>query len=406
MEEYVMKEKGLQAQNNTWMKKIALFLASQNVSLFGSSVVSFAIIWYITLETSSGKWVMLSAICSMLPQVLISLWAGVWADRYNRKYLILFSDGFIALSTLILAVIFFAGYRSINLLLVVSFIRSVFTGIQTPAVNAVYPQIVPAEKLTKVNGINQTLNALLLLLAPAVGGMVLGYLDISWAFMIDVITAVIAIIILCFIKIDKVSQPDEKSSVFENLREGVKYTFENKLLKDIIICFGISFFLITPAAFLTPIMIQRSFGDEVWRLTANEMVWTIGSLIGGIFVSFRGEFKNKIRTIANSLIAFGITFALLGMVKWFMVYLLIMGLSGFFMPICSTAQTVLIQENVQDTMMGRVFSIIQIITSASMPVAMLLFGPLADVVSVELILLVTGIMLAGLGFIVSRYRIT
>ncbi len=406
MEEYVMKEKGLQAQNNTWMKKIALFLASQNVSLFGSSVVSFAIIWYITLETSSGKWVMLSAICSMLPQVLISLWVGVWADRYNRKYLILFSDGFIALSTLILAVIFFAGYRSINLLLVVSFIRSVFTGIQTPAVNAVYPQIVPAEKLTKVNGINQTLNALLLLLAPAVGGMVLGYLDISWAFMIDVITAVIAIIILCFIKIDKVSQPDEKSSVFENLREGVKYTFENKLLKDIIICFGISFFLITPAAFLTPIMIQRSFGDEVWRLTANEMVWTIGSLIGGIFVSFRGEFKNKIRTIAISLIAFGITFALLGMVKWFMVYLLIMGLSGFFMPICSTAQTVLIQENVQDTMMGRVFSIIQIITSASMPVAMLLFGPLADVVSVELILLVTGIMLAGLGFIVSRYRIT
>lgn len=406
MEEYVMKEKGLQAQNNTWMKKIALFLASQNVSLFGSSVVSFAIIWYITLETSSGKWVMLSAICSMLPQVLISLWAGVWADRYNRKYLILFSDGFIALSTLILAVIFFAGYRSINLLLVVSFIRSVFTGIQTPAVNAVYPQIVPAEKLTKVNGINQTLNALLLLLAPAVGGMILGYLDISWAFMIDVITAVIAIIILCFIKIDKVSQPDEKSSVFENLREGVKYTFENKLLKDIIICFGISFFLITPAAFLTPIMIQRSFGDEVWRLTANEMVWTIGSLIGGIFVSFRGEFKNKIRTIAISLIAFGITFALLGMVKWFMVYLLIMGLSGFFMPICSTAQTVLIQENVQDTMMGRVFSIIQIITSASMPVAMLLFGPLADVVSVELILLVTGIMLAGLGFIVSRYRIT
>jgi DHA3 family macrolide efflux protein-like MFS transporter len=406
MEAHNIKEKGLQAQNDSWMRKIALFLASQNVSLFGSSVVSFAIIWYITLETSSGKWVMLSAICSMLPQVLISLWAGVWADRYNRKYLILFSDGFIVLSTLILSAIFFAGYRSISLLLVVSFIRSIFTGIQTPAVNAVYPQIVPAEKLTKVNGINQTLNALLLLLAPAVGGMVLGYLDISWAFMIDVITAVIAIIILLFIKIEKVSQPDDKSSVFENLRQGIKYTFENKLLKDIIICFAISFFLITPAAFLTPIMIQRSFGDEVWRLTANEMVWTIGSLIGGIFVSLRGEFKDKVRTIAISLIAFGITFALLGVAKWFVVYLLIMGLSGFFMPIGSTAQTVLIQENVQETMMGRVFSIIQIITSASMPVAMLLFGPLADVVSVELILLVTGAMLAGLGVVVSRYKIT
>ena len=73
------------------------------------------------------------------------------------------------------------------------------------------------------------------------------------------------------------------------------------------------------------------------------------------------------------------------------------GTFWLFMPICSTAQTVLIQENVQDTMMGRVFSIIQIITSASMPVAMLLFGPLADVVSVELILLVTELCLQDWG---------
>jgi len=68
-------------------RKIALFLLSQNVSLFGSSVVGFAIIWYITLETSSGMWLMLSTICSMLPQVIISLWGGVWADRRYACYI-------------------------------------------------------------------------------------------------------------------------------------------------------------------------------------------------------------------------------------------------------------------------------------------------------------------------------
>ena len=71
--------------------------------------MSFAIIWYVTLQTSSGKWIMLFTICSLLPQVLISLWAGVWTDRHNRKHLIMLADGFIALATLGLVIAFWAG---------------------------------------------------------------------------------------------------------------------------------------------------------------------------------------------------------------------------------------------------------------------------------------------------------
>ena len=147
----------LMQDDNYSLKKVILFLTSQNLSLFGSSVVSFSIIWYITLETSSGKWVMAFTICSLLPQVLISLWAGVWADRYNRKYLIMLADIFIALATFGLAIAFWAGYERLELLLVVSLIRSLGAGIQTPAVSALYPQIVPIDKLTKIQGINQTL---------------------------------------------------------------------------------------------------------------------------------------------------------------------------------------------------------------------------------------------------------
>lgn len=87
-------------------KKIALFLISQNVSLFGSAVVGFSIIWYITLETSSGLWLTLATVCAMFPQVVVSLWGGVWADRHNRKYLIMLGDSFIALATLGLAIAF------------------------------------------------------------------------------------------------------------------------------------------------------------------------------------------------------------------------------------------------------------------------------------------------------------
>ncbi|EGO65670.1 MFS transporter [Acetonema longum] len=386
----------VQDHSQLW-KKIALFLISQNISLFGSSVVSFSIIWYITLQTSSGKWVMLFTICSLLPQVLISLWGGVWADRYNRKYLIMLADGFIALATLGLAIAFWAGYQRMELILAVSLIRSIGAGIQTPAASALYPQIVPMDKLTKVQGINQTLNSVLMLLSPAVGGIMLGSLGIFWAFMLDVISASLAIAVLSFIRIEKVVRSAEIAPVFTELRQGIDYVLNHKLLKRVLLCFGVSFFLITPAAVLTPLLVERSFGNDVWRLTAHEIVWTVGSMIGGVFISLQGDFKDKIRTVAICLVGFGVTFALLGIAANFSIYLLIMGIAGFFMPIMATAQTVLIQENVENAMMGRVFSLIQIVTGSSMPIAILFFGPLADIVSIGSILLVSGVLLAVVG---------
>ncbi len=380
-------------------RQVILFLVSQNVSLFGSAVVAYAIIWHITLETSSGVWLMLTTICSMLPQVFVSLWGGVWADRYNRKVLIMLSDGFIAISTLGLAIAFWSGYTQLELLLVVSVVRSIGAGIQMPAVNAIYPQLVPQEHLTRVQGINQSLNSVLMLLAPAVGGVVLGTMDIAWAFMIDVVTATAAIFILRLIVVGRVERTEEPASFYAELKQGVRYAFSNRLLKGIIICYGFSFFLITPAAVLTPLLIERSFGNEVWRLTANEIVWTAGSFVGGIAVSLYGNIKNKILTIALCLVAFGISFTLLGLAGNFVVYLIVMGVAGFFLPVIATAETVFIQEITEPAMMGRVFSIIQIIISAAMPVAILLFGPLADVVSVESLLIVSGVLLALVGVV-------
>ena len=369
--------------DSQWKKRVGLFLLSQNVSLFGSSVVAFAIIWYITLETSSGIWLTFATISALAPQVVISLWAGVWADRYNRKMLIMLADGFIALATLALAIAFWAGFQRMELLLAASIVRSLGAGIQTPAVNAIYPQLVPQDQLTKVQGINQTLNSALLLISPAVGGFVLGSMGIAATFLLDVITAGLAILVLNFIKVDALERTEALAPVFTELRKGIHYVWDNRLLRGLIICYAFSFFLITPAAVLSPLLVERSFGSDVWRLTANEMSWTLGSLLGGMLVSLRGQFQNKIRTISLCLIAFGVAFGLLGVAGHFAVYLVIMGIAGCFMPFIATAQTVLIQEITEPTMLGRVFSIVQIIASGSMPLAILLFGPLADVVSVS-----------------------
>lgn len=386
-----------------WQQRTALFLASQSISIFGSTVVGFVIIWHVTLETSSGKWMTLSILCSMLPQMVVSLFAGVVADRFNRKHIAMAADALIALATLGLALAFFGGYGSLRLLLAVSVLRSAGAGLQAPAVSAIYPQIVPREYLTRVNGIYHSIHSLFMLLSPAIGAMMLDYIGISWAFMLDVVTAGIAIAILAALKIERPQETERHQSALADLKRGLAFTFGHPLLKPLLICYALFFLLHTPVSFLTPIMIERSFGSEAWRLSANEIVWSVGSLAGGLFVSLHGKFDDKVRIIGRSIMAFGFCFAMLGVVGNFWLYMLVMGIAGVFLPILSTAQTVLIQENVAEDMMGRVFSVLHIISSGMMPLGMLFFGPLGDLVRIERILAVTGSLQIVVGCLYAMF---
>lgn len=385
-----------------WKRQTALFLLSQNISLFGSSVAGYAVVWHITLATSSGFWLMAATLCSHVPLVLISPWGGVWADRYDRRRLIIAADACIAAATLALAVLLAGGRESLPLLLLVLAARSAGTGVQSPAVNAAYPQLVPPARLANVQGINQSIASVCLLAAPAAGGALLGSLGLAWALMVDVLTAAAAIAVMGFVRLGRQTRPESGGGMLDELREGLAYAFGHPRIRRLLLYCAAAFFLFTPAGVLTPLMIERSFGGDVWRLTANEAVWTVGSLIGGIYVSCRGGFRDKARALAVSFAAFGVLFGMLGVVRDFASYLLFMGLAGFFLPLMITAQTVLVQELCAPEIMGRVFSLLQLLSASAMPAAILLFGPLADVVRVESILCVTGALLVMTGAAYGR----
>ena len=382
-----------------WKRNVFIFIASETLSLMGSMTVSFAVIWYITLETSSGFLMTLSIVCSFLPQILISLFAGVWADRYDRKKLIIYADLFIAIPTLILAFLFLSGITSLWLIFTISIVRSIGSGVQSPAVGAILPQIVPPDKLMKVNGINSSIGSVMMLVSPALSGLLLSLFGLSATLFLDFATAVTAVVILSFLpivaRIKSADDPD--ANVMEELKAGIAYARSHTLIKYLLVFYALFFFLITPAAFLTPLLVERSFGSDVWLLTANEISWSIGCLIGGLAVTVTGGFKNRIFTMAISCIAFGVLFAFLGLASNFTLYLAIMLIAGVFMPLFGTAETILIQEQVPDHMLGRVFSMIQIIASSVMPLGMVLFGPLADIVSIESIMIGTGVLTAILG---------
>ena len=390
-----------------WKRKTTVFLASQGISLFGSSMVNFAIVWYVTLETSSGIMMAISILTSFLPQVVISLFAGVWADRYNRKHVIMLSDALTAFSTLILAILFLTGYREIWLIFAGSAIRSIGAGIQSPAVSAILPQFVPSNKLMKVNGINGSLRSFITLLSPAAGGWILGAYSVEIAFFVDVVTAAVAITILLFLQVHthNKAKDNKHTSVFEDLKQGITYVKGNTLIRNLVIYYAFFFFLISPAAFLTPLLISRSYGEEVWRLTANEILYSGGAVVGGFIMAFWGGFKNRMVTIALSCAAYGVSAVLLGVSTNFIFYLTIMFFTGIFAPIFSASETVLIQETVNNDMQGRVFGIIDMIIMTVMPIGMLIFGPIADLTKVEYIMVATGFLMIVTGWAIFADKV-
>ncbi|WP_142344925.1 MFS transporter [Bacillus toyonensis] len=377
---------------NNWRMNIILFLTAQTISLFGSSLVQYAIIWYITLTTSSGAMLTISTVCGFLPQIAISLFAGVWIDRYDRKKMIMLSDGIIAIATLILAILFLTGYKSIWMLFIVLLIRSAGTGVQTPAVNALIPQIVPKDYLMKVNGINSSITSLIMFLSPAVSAVILSVTSIETTFFIDVITAIIGISIMFIIQVEGHANVGVKQkSNLQGIKEGFAYLKENVCMKRLLVLLIIIMILISPAAFLTPLMVTRSFGAEMWRVTASEMTFSAGAAAGGVLIAAWGGFRNRMHTTALACALYGLLMVGLGIAPVFIMYLVFNFLIGITMPCFNTPVTVLLQEKVDPVMHGRMFSLVQIANSCALPLGMIIFGPLADVFSVEVLLIYAGI---------------
>ena len=394
--------------HENWLKNIILFLSSQTVSLFGSSLVQYAMMWYVTLTTESGLMMTLYIICGFIPTFILSPVAGVWADRYNRKILIILADGMIAIATFILAMLFLMGINSIWLLFLMAAIRAFGTGIQMPAVGAILPQIVPQEKLTKVNGINGSIQAIIMFVSPMVSAALLAMTSIEIIFFIDVITAAIAIAtLLFFLKIAVHQKAAEKqtTSYFADFKLGIQYVKNHAFLKSFFIFFAIFFILMAPASFLTPLQVTRSFGDDVWRLSAIEVAFSIGMMIGGGIIASWGGFTNRIKTMAFASVMMGVCTFALGVVPLFWIYLGFMALFGIMMPIFNTPATVLLQEKVEQDYLGRVFGVMGMISTSMMPLGMLIFGPIADMIEIEWLLLETGLFIIILSIVMGRNKI-
>lgn len=379
-----------------WKRNVGLFLAGQTISLFGSMVVMYAVMWHLTIETRSGSVLMLSIVFGMLPQAFVSIFGGVWADRHHRKFLIMGSDTVIAVATLGLALLMVSGVDSLWVIYAALAVRSVFAGIQTPAVSAMIPQITPTDQLMRVNGLFQSIQSGMMLLAPALAAVIYASFDIVTVFFLDVVTALLGVGMLALVAVPRLVRSDdgEPVSYFGDLAAGVRYIRSNAPVRWLITLFALVMFLVGAPSYLTPLMVTRTFGDEVWKLTANELFWGGGMLLGGIIMASVGpRITRRVRLMVGSVIATGVLVAGLGVSTNMWVFFTIGLIIGIMFAALNTPALTIIQERVEPEMQGRVFGFVGIVMTVAMPLSMVVFGPLADRFSVESLLILAGVLL-------------
>lgn len=411
-----MKMRAKKNRYGGWKEQTILFLASQSITLFGSTVVQMAVIWYATRATSSGRSVAVFYICSWLPQFFVSFMGGVFADRYDRKKLIIGADTVTALITFCMAVtmgMFRQEQDLLAALLIMSFLRSVSAGIQTSAVNAVIPQLVPGEELIHYNGINAAMQSTVQFVAPVAAGAVLTGRNLHATLMIDVVTAIVGTLILLCVKLPApvYRSPINGSSVstirkscrliFQEIGEGFRYVLSCKKLKRFLIFYGLFTFLCVPSGFMAGLFVNRVYGEAYWYLTAVEAAGFAGMLTGSIFMSIRGSLAEQ-KMLYCGLFLFGIIGAGMGMAGNFLLYLVLMIGFGVAMTVVQTQVTATVQRLSREDMQGRAVGLLSSMYYGAMPLGMAAFGSVADWFPMQGIMVGAGIAVICCGLALIR----
>ncbi len=382
---YIKKENG-------WRKKAFNFIGSQCLNQFGTSLIDYATIWYITLQTKSAILMSVAMICVFVPKIIISFVAGVWADNYNRKLLVVLSDSFCSVVTICFGILFFLGYNDIWLIFLILSLRSIAIGVRLPSTKAIIPLLVPSDKLVKVNGINSSIESTIAILSPAAGGAILTYYTLDLIAYVDVLFSIISIIILLRINIPYNHKENKKVriSYFSNFSDSYRYLLKNTVAKNYMLLYLTIFFLAVPMSLLVPVKIARLF-EEVWRLSFNEILFSVGCILGGVVIAAIRTKINHFKLVCLSFLLIGFSCFFLSFSNY-LVILIAMTIIGFFISVSNSITMGLFQKHVETKYMGRIFSMIQILSSIANLLGLIIFGFLGDTISVDSILVTTSII--------------
>jgi len=396
--------------NRSWKRTFFVIWIGQAFSLFGSNLVQFALVWWLTKTTGSPVVLATATFAALLPNVFLAPFAGALVDRWNRRKVMILADAGIAIATLALVILFWSGRIQIWHVYLIMFIRALGSTFHWPAMRASTSLMVPQKHLSRIAGLNEALGGLMNIVSPPLGALLLEALPMQQVLSIDILTAFLAILPLLFVSIPQpLKKLAEKSitprQLLADVAEGYRYMVKWTGLFILTIMATIVNFMVNPAFTFTPLLVTKYFHGGVWHLGWMESVFSIGVVAGGLILSLWGGFKRQIFTTFMGVTGMGIGILLITLAPQNMFFLAVIGMAfaGFMNPITNGPIFTIMQARVAPEMQGRVFTLLNSLASAMSPLGMLVAAPVAEKFGIRAWFLLGGIsciLLAGIGLLI------
>lgn len=389
-------ERGGSIENSHSLQSFAFIWTGQAVSLIGSRLVRFALVWWLTIQTGSATLLAVAMIMMFLPQVIITPFAGPLVDRWSRRKTMIAADSLTALTVAIIAFLFAFEIVEFWHVFIMMFLGSALGAFHWPAMQAATTLLVPEKHLSRIGGMNQGLMGIANIVAPPMGAVLLGFLPMQYILSIDIATAFLAVPLLFFVKIPQPSRENqtEETSVMSEMADGFRY-LRNWPGAFMVVCFAMILNLFSMPAFsLLPIMTVNHFGGDEVTLAILQTAQAVGMVIGAFILGIWGGFKQRIKTAMSALILVGIGMLLIGLTPPNAVDFatLMMFIVGVFNPIVNGSIIAVLQSTIPPDMQGRVFSLVISGISAMTPVGLTIAGPLADAFGVPIWFVISGLV--------------
>lgn len=392
-----------------WKLKFITVAIGQAISMLGSHGVQFALIWWLAEKTSSPFMLGISGLVAYLPMSLFSPLAGIAADRYNRKFISIFSDMAMGMIALIYAIILFFFDLPVWTVFIMLCVRGIGSTFQQPAIQSIIPQLVPKDQLIKTNGWMQLLNSGSFLIGPVIGAALYSIFPISVVLLTDVVGAILASAALAIVKIPKIVKTQKEEQHFiPEIKEGLQVFREDRKLFYIVVAEALCMFFYAPLSSFYPLMTSDYFQLSAMYGSAVELSFAIGMMISSLLFSSILKIEHKIRVSFIGLFGMGVVSLMCGIIPptyigWFFfaASCICLGASGNVHTIPLTAY---IQATVEPQKMGRAFSVLTLISSVTMPIGLLFSSPIAEKVGVNIWFFLSGIFMVVLTtLVVIRY---
>ena len=388
---------------DNWKRVFAIIWTGQFLSILTSSIVNFAIVLWLSLETGSAEVLAFATMAALLPQSVLGLFTGIFIDRWKRKRVMIMADSFIAFCTLILAVLFYFDLAKISHIYVLLALRSVGSAFHMPAMQASVPLLAPKSELMRIAGINQVIQSVCNIAGPALAGLFITMMKMTNILLLDVAGAAFACLSLCFVFIPDPSHEERNSELhlWREAKEAIMEVRNQYGLSWLFLLSLLATFVIMPVSVLFPLMTLNHFAGNAFQVSLVEVSWGGGALLAGALLGLKKYRWNEILLINGMYIALGLTFLFSGLlpVSGFIWFAVLTALGGVCGSLYFATFTTVIQSRIDPGVMGRVFSFYMSFSMLPSMIGLLSTGFLADSIGLGNTFIISGGFLCLIGII-------